>query len=438
MTRKISAILSVAWMAAALSLNAAAATIELGNEAPWYFSPALGVVDFEGDQEYSDGLFLSARLGYDFNDRWTFEAEASLAPLIDSNRVSGRPAPDWNDTQILALALDGLFHFTRWERLDPYLAAGIGVMHYGEEPANGSSDNLLLRGGGGVMYHFNDEWAVRADYRGILAGFGDSPNANAMFSAGLVWNWGARVPPKFVAVGSPNDSDGDGLTDVREVEIGTDPFDPDTDRDGLTDGDEVNRYTTNPLNADTDWDGLSDGDEVLKHNTDPKIRDTDSGGVADGHEVIEDETDPRNPADDLMLIELYIPFEYDSAVIPVQSYPKLDVVAKVLQRNPDARARIEGHADRTRKSGEVYNTRLSRRRAGSVADYLTGTRGIASERLNALGYGFSRPKEKNDPIRGNPMNRRVEVYISGATDKTIPAEEPASGPGAAVPVAADK
>lgn len=58
------------------------------------------------------------------------------------------------------------------------------------------------------------------------------------------------------------DSDNDGLTDVEEAKLGTDPHNPDTDGDGLYDGDEVNIYHTDPLKADTDGDGYSDGVEV--------------------------------------------------------------------------------------------------------------------------------------------------------------------------------
>jgi hypothetical protein len=63
-------------------------------------------------------------------------------------------------------------------------------------------------------------------------------------------------------VSEPVDSDGDGLPDSLEIELGTDPFSPDTDKDGLTDGDEVLIWKTNPLNPDTDGDGYLDGDEV--------------------------------------------------------------------------------------------------------------------------------------------------------------------------------
>ena len=66
------------------------------------------------------------------------------------------------------------------------------------------------------------------------------------------------------------DSDGDGLTDVAEAALGTDPNDADSDDDGLSDGDEVNTHNTLPLNADTDGDGLSDGQEVNVGSTDPR------------------------------------------------------------------------------------------------------------------------------------------------------------------------
>ena len=61
---------------------------------------------------------------------------------------------------------------------------------------------------------------------------------------------------------SPIDSDNDGLTDQQEIELGLEPMNPDSDGDGLSDGDENKIYGTNPLNADTDKDGYSDGDEV--------------------------------------------------------------------------------------------------------------------------------------------------------------------------------
>lgn len=61
----------------------------------------------------------------------------------------------------------------------------------------------------------------------------------------------------------PTDSDSDGLSDVEERNLGTDPNKPDSDRDGLRDWSEVNVYGTDPLNPDTDGDTYKDGEEVI-------------------------------------------------------------------------------------------------------------------------------------------------------------------------------
>lgn len=54
-------------------------------------------------------------------------------------------------------------------------------------------------------------------------------------------------------IASQLDTDGDGLTDQRETELKTNPYNPDTDGDKSWDGIEV-QLGTNPLNPDTDAD----------------------------------------------------------------------------------------------------------------------------------------------------------------------------------------
>lgn len=61
------------------------------------------------------------------------------------------------------------------------------------------------------------------------------------------------------------DTDRDGLTDAEETEkYGTDPKKFDTDGDDLTDREEVKVYLTDALKKDTDGDGYNDGDEIKK------------------------------------------------------------------------------------------------------------------------------------------------------------------------------
>ena len=95
----------------------------------------------------------------------------------------------------------------------------------------------------------------------------------------------AQINNDQILFGQAVDSDKDGLDDVREKEIGTNPQKVDTDGDGLSDGDEVIVYKTSPLVSDTDGDGLSDGDEALIWRSNPLNPDTDGDSYQDGEEV---------------------------------------------------------------------------------------------------------------------------------------------------------
>lgn len=397
---------------------------EQADFARFYISPGIGYAIFEGDEPLKDGFFLTIRLGYDINEWWTVEGSLLYAPSLDENfgghtnfetgektMVShSNKDTDFGDTFMLQTYADFLFHFTRWERLDPYLTFGAGVTVYGKD-VTGDGYSATLRAGGGIMYHLNEEWALRADARINLAGYNSEFNTTA--DIGFVWTWGAgKIQDDPVFVGEL-DSDGDGLSDRYELMIGTDPYNPDTDGDGLTDGEEVLKYGTDPLNPDTDFDMLSDGAEVLIYGTDPLNPDTDGGGVRDGHEVLEDGTNPLDPSDDAMLFELDIRFDTDKSVIKQQYFSDLDRIVKVLRRNPAATATVEGHADRRKTSNYKHNLKLSQSRAAAVRKYIVD-RGIEGSRIRSVGYGYDRPKAANDPVTGNIVNRRVDVYIYGA------------------------
>jgi len=106
------------------------------------------------------------------------------------------------------------------------------------------------------------------------------------------------------------DCDGDGLSGNEEAEAGTDPENPDTDGDSIPDGQEVNIDGTDPLDScdglggtplgtdDCDEDGLSSVEEASA-GTDPENPDTDGDGIIDGQEINVDGTNPLDSCDSL-------------------------------------------------------------------------------------------------------------------------------------------
>lgn len=76
---------------------------------------------------------------------------------------------------------------------------------------------------------------------------------------------------KLSVTDADDDSDGDKLTNKEELSYKTNPFLSDSDFDGVNDYDEIKKYMTDPNNDDSDNDNIIDGDEIklgLKPNTD--------------------------------------------------------------------------------------------------------------------------------------------------------------------------
>jgi outer membrane protein OmpA-like peptidoglycan-associated protein len=89
----------------------------------------------------------------------------------------------------------------------------------------------------------------------------------------------------------------------------------------------------------------------------------------------------------------------------------LDEIAELLKSRPGVSLRIEGHTDNSGQ--EQLNHTLSQERASRVRAYLI-QRGIAGSRLEARGYGPSRPVASNDTPEGRSENRRVEFIVTNS------------------------
>lgn len=79
----------------------------------------------------------------------------------------------------------------------------------------------------------------------------------------------------------------------------------------------------------------------------------------------------------------------------------------MLQQHADLRITIEGHTDNT--GDDAHNQQLSEMRAAAVRAFLIEHYGIDAGRLEAAGFGESRPVASNDTPEGRQGNRRVEL-----------------------------
>jgi len=119
----------------------------------------------------------------------------------------------------------------------------------------------------------------------------------------------------------------------------------------------------------------------------------------------------RGIAANVAALKIY--FAYNSAVILPDSKPVLEELGRALKSHPLSLCcfRIEGHTDNM--GSDVYNDRLSRERAQSVARYLTDHFGIEADRLEAVGRGERDPWADNSSEAVRSKNRRVEIANTG-------------------------
>ena len=115
---------------------------------------------------------------------------------------------------------------------------------------------------------------------------------------------------------------------------------------------------------------------------------------------------PLHKKQDLDQLKKGIKFEFNSSKLTANSYPTLDDIVALMKLIPEANLEVQGHTDIV--GTEDYNQKLSEARAHTVTDYLI-SKGVAADRLRAVGFGTRVPLADNETDEGRAMNRRVEL-----------------------------
>ena len=103
-------------------------------------------------------------------------------------------------------------------------------------------------------------------------------------------------------------------------------------------------------------------------------------------------------------------FETGSASLTAASREQIRNIAAILRAYPNTQVTVGGYTDNV--GAEPANVDLSRMRADSVMNALRQS-GVATDRMQARGYGSQNPVASNDTEEGRDRNRRVTLTVSG-------------------------
>ncbi len=418
----------------------------------------------------ADGGLLGLRLGYFVFEQLSIEAEAVIIPT----HAAGDPGDLATMLGYrLQLVLE-LVH-VRDLGLSLSLVAGGGGLTVDASdknfrPGPGGIDAgtvIMPQAGLSARVALGRSWGVRFDGRVFFVPASDLEGGASLTpdweaSGGVYVLFGApgarraaRVhePARVMVPAAPVDSDGDGLVDARDPcpdrAEDRDGFqdddgcpDPDNDADGLADAADMCPVEAEDKDgykdedgcpdADNDSDGLLDSADKCPNEGEDKDGfedgdgcpdpDNDRDGVLDGDDKCPASQETRNGfqdndgcADTLpRAVARYtgvipgINFATGKATITKGSFRVLDAAVKVLKDYPDLKLEIGGHTDDV--GDAESNKQLSQERAQAVKDYMI-VKGIAAERVRAVGYGQEKPLIERKSKKARAKNRRVEFQL---------------------------
>ena len=346
------------------------------------------------------------------------EIEGSLNKIKEGFDGYSEDKSFWSANLQAKYALRRLFT-TESGWFDPYIKVGGGYTAY-ESRFDDKEGGFKALAGGGINFWFTDHLGVNLQ-TGYHHGFQKNGTDYFQHSAGIVIKFGSK------------DTDKDGIPDNKDAcpEVaGLKEFNgcPDTDGDGIPDKDDACPQVKGPKEfngcPDTDGDGIPDKDDKCPDVAGPAENagcpwpDTDGDGVLDKDDLCPEVAGPasnkgcpepdENEQKQLNQYAKTILFDTGKATIKFESAEILNQIINVLKKYPNSRFRIEGHTDNTGKRAK--NIELSQNRADAVKIYLIQG-GIASDRLESVGYGPDKPIASNKNKKGRALNRRVEINL---------------------------
>ncbi|WP_373074299.1 OmpA family protein [Zeaxanthinibacter enoshimensis] len=411
-----------------------------------------GAEDAQANFGFEAGTFGSEY--FNANDHWNILPSVSYIAVSRSvgdnfavgvrgslNRISN--LGDVRVDDLSHYAVDGTIKYAFLDdtMIDPFVEIGGGytwVDEVGAGTVNGGigfnlwfSDNFGLTLQSSYKHSFEDYLVKHFQHMaGISIKFGGTDT-----DGDGIYDKDDACPevPGLEAFNGCPDTDGDGIEDSKDAcpnEAGSKEMNgcPDQDGDGVAD-----KVDACPAEAglaalagcpDADGDGVADKDDECPNEAGPSENngcpwpDTDGDGVLDKDDQCPDVAGtvankgcPEVTEEVQKQLNEYartILFDTGKASLKTESVSVFVDIIKILNEYPNAKFTVEGHTDSV--GSDKLNQSLSEKRANSVRDFLI-KEGIDANRLEAIGYGESKPIATNNTRAGRAQNRRVEINL---------------------------
>ena len=307
-------------------------------------TPTIGMYVFEGNEDLEVSRPTAGlRLGYNFTKYIGIEGYANYGQS-EWKLFASKPTVD-----VLGYGVEGIFNLMPNSKLVPFLAIGVGGIHYSQESddtTDGRRDKITADYGYGLKYFLTDNFAFRLDIRHVMPF--DKMHNNILVSFGLNFAFGGAKPAPVYSAPAPEPV----MEQAKPQEAAA------------------------PV--------------VEEVKAQPQTR-------------VAQEIEEKGRA------TLEVLFDTNKATIKKNYAKDIDNLSDVMKQHPDLNVTIEGHTDNVGKA--AYNKKLSQKRAEAVKKYMVKKGGIDAKRLKAVGYGLEKPIASNKTKAGRAKNRRVEAAV---------------------------
>jgi len=343
----------------------------------------------------SYGMFISIQRN--FSEHVGFRFQGNYLLIKDRQQVYlGNQNPNTSvpivENSVILGSIGMLYYFSPCEPISPYAGIGAGGVNYKlynspiivtatssqSRPLDKNQLDYELNGFLGAEWRIGENWKLKSEFAYHSASSSKFDGVYGQVSGGILGGWGKTYMTFDLGV-LYYFSYGE-KSHICEIYDG---INAKIDYNKIEEI--VKRYQVRPTETEVDYNRIEEIVKKYKCISPPVV---------------------SIPKDNWVLVG--VNFDFNKASLRPESVPILDNTVEILLKNPEVKVEIQGHTDNI--GLEKHNQKLSLQRAEAVRNFLIA-KGVANNRLTAVGFGKIRPIADNNTEQGRAFNRRIELKV---------------------------